>query len=918
MGEGRHQDAYLAEDAAEMASIFARCKSPLLRHELDLRVRFLQELASSAKELRLDADEMRTLSSVCKSAKVRRELMAWMDQASARSDRMIQWPTVTGGLDTAFGVAQRENLCVDDVRLEHGEIEALALKYRNEGLGEKLTPQRKERIRSTVRTSCAKADVSVVESVDDVPPPVESVDDVPPPVTVAAPVSALVPTDAASSLVTMDAPILVIIGVEGGPTKELLQALTNGGPLRFRKGATMTAEIEVRTKYFVAFPQCSVVELSGSLRRSFDEDAMELARNAEGIIFLWDASRSDTLDALKQFYAMTFAGDDAVERDSLRLCVAVKEGPVGVSLCSDLEKDAMSWCLDNRFEHLCCSLSSVDLEELQTFFHDRTARGLTNDIDDTAVRIADALLNHTWPSLPLPESSATPFTKSAPDATDDLPIVVFAGFPGVGQRLLFEAVTDASGRETPGADLAAQARLDTKYYTATVLCCVIDIPEGGVASKAEHLLNTAEALILLFDPARPETLRCMQELQARLQAQERCYEVQLCIAVDAKVDGRDDVIGIETWCGEHGFEYLRCPLGEKDIEDLRDRWRSGAVSAVDTDNTASRIADVLESHTWPGLDLKTGAMITNIDHPRQYDGYEALVDPESSTSSDPPLVVFAGARGLGKRGLVRAINGNTICAGGEADMNTLCTLRTKYYSARLQIRVVDLDGDSELIAESLKAATAVVIFWSTTQPDTFQRASTLYDSEVEKGTGYSLRLCVAVGAEDTLGAAGAQSWCIERGFEMLHCSLDEQGLIGVTERWRDSAGKGASLLASDSRGAVCIVEAMECCCWPGAEESSVACAGKPAAAHSSTLAEQTTSDSEKAERTTGSTAKPNVEAVCDAEGADEKSLDMLEHMMGEVRSVRSIEDRDQRLQRAEVVAMQLAQALGVDSDDDED
>ena len=167
-----------------------------------------------------------------------------------------------------------------------------------------------------------------------------------------------------------------------------------------------------------------------------------------------------------------------------------------------------------------------------------------------------------------------------------------------------------------------------------------------------------------------------------------------------------------------------------------------------------------------------------------------------------------------------------------------------------------------------QAATAVVIFWSTTQPDTFKRASTLYDSEVEKGTGYSLRLCVAVGAEDTLGAAEAQSWCIERGFEMLHCSLDEQGLIGVTERWRDSAGKGASLLASDSRGAVCIVEAMECCCWPGAEESSVACAGKPAAAHSSTLAEQTTSDSEKAERTTGSRAKPNVEAVCDAEGGE--------------------------------------------------
>mmetsp|Transcript_22947 Transcript_22947/g.78157 ORF Transcript_22947/g.78157 Transcript_22947/m.78157 type:complete len:692 (-) Transcript_22947:107-2182(-) len=589
--------------------------------------------------------------------------------------------------------------------------------------------------------------------------------------------------------------------------------------------------------------------------------------------------------------------------------------------------------------------------------------------------IAAAMSGGALPAGPS-ASSGAPAPSLAPAAADgQLDTVVIAGARGTGKRRLLGALVGAADGAYAAADgggeILAEGVLETKYYVARVRYQVIDLVPGSETV----LPSGAEAYLLLWDSSRPETFELAQA-SARCSlpgcaeggddaaAEEEEEGVRLCIAAQGLPGSQGSTAQAQKcedaarwWCSESGFECLACPFGEDDFAALHGRLdsnRAGSPAGMlddDTDGTLLRILEALECHSWPNLELKpkggnsAGASAA---------AARLAVAPAEPRGLDLPLVVAAGAPGLGQHELVQAMAGVEVFG----DRTVEAELNTKYYRARLSFCAVDLDlaEDSADVPEQLRSASAVLLLCAVGHQVNFDSMCRLYAGawpsdvadEADKdqgqksdarallrlggGCGAGVRLLVAVG--DGGGSCGkdhtawenkARLWCAENGLEFVRCTLDGASLEAVAARWRVGGRGGAPLLAEpDAEGAAAlrIVEALECHAWPNMEmqtSTSSSTAGRRAAA---TVAEGGGHVPEvapsKAAAAEVSKAK-GVQRLDDCEEgchSAENTVEAIGRFADEIRSVRATADEGARRDKACDLAMKLAEAFGVDSDSD--
>mmetsp|Transcript_9252 Transcript_9252/g.25912 ORF Transcript_9252/g.25912 Transcript_9252/m.25912 type:complete len:655 (-) Transcript_9252:40-2004(-) len=535
-------------------------------------------------------------------------------------------------------------------------------------------------------------------------------------------------------------------------------------------------------------------------------------------------------------------------------------------------------------------------------------------------------------------TTATPRLESLASTNANLPVVAVVGASGTGKRRLLTALADTEPQcNSLHAKATAQATIATKYYRARVRYCTLDVGPEALSLDVVSFLQSAAAVVLVWDLGHPATFQQVQQVGdalGREEDEEGPERVQLCVAVEAPLaegtleDGEDDA---RVWCASNGFEHLRCALGIADLEALR-KWRctgadaGGLLRGKDTDGTALRIIEALECHAeWPGAEPITQPV--------------ALPTKPLAEGSVLPVVVVAGARGLGKRELVRALAGASpgACAGWAEGI-----LETRYYRVRLRFAVLDTDDTTQSSPGAtpsdmalcqnfglLGFAEGLIILWDVSRPETLVRACEAYERSLkpktdsrlvaeesegindERRTGVAgVRLCVAVAMDvgDLPSAppehrheAQSREWCASYGFEHLHCTLRNGDFEALSRRWR-SGGCGRPLLAGEGGedGACRIVEALQCHTWPGLEVKTRQLGPGAATGGSARSAEPLEAPAAAAPREeTGAVA-----------------VEALEHFMEEIRQVRAITDEGQRRERACDVAMQLAESLGIDSDED--
>jgi len=204
--------------------------------------------------------------------------------------------------------------------------------------------------------------------------------------------------------------------------------------------------------------------------------------------------------------------------------------------------------------------------------------------------------------------------------------------------------------------------LKTKYYNRRLRFQVIDLDvkshctssekdsnaqlpsEATESSSTLSLIKAAEGVLLVCDALRPETFTRVQQVYdaaCPLPSEDKLEEyaesmeaVQLCLAIDSsgapeRLEGdaanEDDPLEhvARMWCADHFFEYLSCPLREEDLKRVRKRWSSGSrnaslLSMDDDSDSAERIVEALECHTWKDIDLKDDC--DNLDHDGSNDG----------------------------------------------------------------------------------------------------------------------------------------------------------------------------------------------------------------------------------------------------------------------------------------------------------
>jgi len=482
-----------------------------------------------------------------------------------------------------------------------------------------------------------------------------------------------------------DVPLLVIAGSCGTGRKRLLRAFAERDV-----GAEMPAMVcaTVDTKYYTAHVSGCVVDSTIALSDA-GRTELSLLRRASAIVFIWDVARPDTFASLKRLRDF-LEEQDGESADRVQLCVAVAtyDGDQLSERCaalvdSDILKKAREWCAETSFEHLHCTLSSVDLESVRKRWRGESSKagGLLGS-DDPAERIVEALESFMWPGLAWKDRSAScnvatdlevaldksrsaaeEALQTAPPTPDqeDIPLVVVVGPDSVNAVGLVRALAGCQDCNDLQADTGEQlVSIDTKYYTAQIRLRAANVSAPAAASA----LRTAHGVILLWDGAVPETLIAIKRLYDTVHPPTETGDVddaddsegndvmRLCIAVggDASTgssqNSDDDIFEAETWawCAQRGIELLRGAFTPAELEAMRvRRVRADGHSLLSGDicDGAARVVEALECHMWPGLELKskpTGRKATEPTVDRSLGGETAItcdapIHPEAVTES---------------------------------------------------------------------------------------------------------------------------------------------------------------------------------------------------------------------------------------------------------------------------------------------
>jgi len=544
----------------------------------------------------------------------------------------------------------------------------------------------------------------------------------------------------------------------------------------------------------------------------------------------------------------------------------------------------------------------------------------------------------------------------AKKATDDgLPTVVVAGENSTGMRRLIDALTDATDGPDRADAVVAQAHLETKYYRALVHYRIIDITSDEMTANAKTYIRNAEGIVLLWDAGQPKAFNRLcdfwhtvsnsegesQSSMRDLLDERDC--VQLCVAAEGLQEkgdmgtvNTDDTSAI-TWCIDNGFEHLHCPMHAADLEVVRQNVQNakrGIFSRLldeDNEDSAVRIIEALQSHRWPGMELKDPECAkepVRMDADADLDGAQA-----SQTSSDrQPLVSILGAPSVGKRRLLQAMSG-----ADAASQSIEAEMETKYYTVKLKFHIIDaLDGEGDQggAVSLLEESSGVLLLWDSSRPETLATATRVYErAEIQKMRECGVKLCIEVLTTETSESKSTPSlpvldWCAEHGFEHLRCPFQEADLVAVQRRWQNQQTTGISLLTGDENmdSAERIVEALECHAWPGLVLKSTAESTK--AKKHDKFKEAPGNDHPTSHKTDEANLGPAEKIEKEAPTKPEKGgkstqsqkqdpAQMMDCLAHEMREVRNIKDDAERRERAAEVAMRLAESLGIDDSDDD-
>eukprot|EP00933_Yihiella_yeosuensis_P078402 TRINITY_DN8985_c0_g1_i3.p1 TRINITY_DN8985_c0_g1~~TRINITY_DN8985_c0_g1_i3.p1 ORF type:complete len:648 (+),score=165.01 TRINITY_DN8985_c0_g1_i3:78-2021(+) len=540
------------------------------------------------------------------------------------------------------------------------------------------------------------------------------------------------------------------------------------------------------------------------------------------------------------------------------------------------------------------------------------------------------------------------------------PQVLLAGCRGTGKRLLRSALTDSED---------SNGVIETKYYSAPVEYVCLDIDATDCKSSDKEALESAEAVVLLWDLNRPETfdgIRLLLPDAANGDGEEDFMDegperVQLCVAIDEGLPGQGNAAsdGISesckdeaedrarAWCIDHGYELLRCSLKPSDLDSLRERHaaakegRPSSLLTVDTDGSSLRIIEALECHaSWPGMQRKAAAK----NPPKA----PAEIPQEAAKPEKLPEVVIAGLQGVGHEALAAALlpegfRGSFQKEASQAK-NFETVLETKYYKARLGIRCVAIQKDLtnlSALAGFARRATSLILTWDPQDPKSLEASHRLFDeafpgtSKIESSSSTcGVKLLVEIDrspaneetAEErerkwqvlqnlhdakkrvTTGPEHLE-WCTERGFEALSCRLSGAGLQALSQRWFAAGAAGTPLLECTSE------TESEHSEWLRIVEA-LECYAWPGM---ETKQKKSSSAAIVRVRPPGGTGDVrDTDKLSDSKSTNEaQSVEDFDKLAQEMKKVRALDDDNERRERACDLAMKLAASLGMDESDDD-
>lgn len=286
------------------------------------------------------------------------------------------------------------------------------------------------------------------------------------------------------------------------------------------------------------------------------------------------------------------------------------------------------------------------------------------------------------------------------------------------------------------------------------------------------------------------------------------------------------------------------------------------------------------------------------------------------------MVAILGSKESGLRDLLAALTGLQ----PKADSFVDAELETKYYFASvrfvlLQHEELSAADDAPLPQlELLKKAEAVIALWDLKSRESFEAitqlgafSQALDDESFGEGPD-RIQLCVgraAAGVPQEESEAledEAREWCIDHGFELLVCSLEEGDLVSLAQR-RSAPPASGGLLDVDTDGtALRILEALQCHSWPNMRRKDPQ--QRSPNAPPPALAEP------QVEEGTEGAKEPQSAGTAQAEGHFDQgaAVDEMEQFVEEMRNVRATSDERERRERACDLALKLAAQLGIDSE----
>ncbi|CAE7815640.1 Aste57867_9313 [Symbiodinium sp. CCMP2592] len=302
--------------------------------------------------------------------------------------------------------------------------------------------------------------------------------------------------------------------------------------------------------------------------------------------------------------------------------------------------------------------------------------------------------------------------------------------------------------------------------------------------------------------------------------------------------------------------------------------------------------------------------------------------PPPEPSQDIPTVLLLGDRDLARQ-LLRALT----LQEDAADV-AVGILENKYYSVRLQYRVLasaELPGNLE---EAVATAEAVILVWDVHHPQPFYGIKDVIKGsddpeaeEADEGTD-RVQLCLAVDNGSSEAAFPDQeevwSWCLEHGYEMLQCPLRSGDLQALRHRVEGARqGRPLGLLSDESDGTVIrVLEALEChASWTGLEpkarstQRTVDEQSRPAAVEQAPGLDAIGDSADPHGSADAEAGKSGYQAL-EAQDDEFDAAEEFEKLAGEMKDIRNMEDHAARKERACEVALRLASTLGIDSDSD--